>query len=220
MAVLQIGAGGVGWVIAHKAAQNNDVLGDITIASRRIQKCEAIIDSIHALSNLKDSSKQLAACTVDADNVDALVALIHEVQPDLVINAGPPWVNVAIMEACYRTQVSYLDTSVAVDLCSEGQQVPQAYDPQWAFREKFKSAGITGILGAGFDPGVVSVFAAYAAKHLFDEIDTIDVMDVNAGIMARNSRQILILKPICLKSKGIHFIGKTEIGIKLNVTHG
>lgn len=85
------------------------------------------------------------------------------------------------MEACYRAKVSYLDTSVAVDLCSEGQQVPEAYDWQWGYREKFEEAGITGILGAGFDPGVVSVFAAYAVKHLFDEIDTIDVMDVNAG---------------------------------------
>ncbi|MFV0447258.1 MAG: carboxynorspermidine synthase [Vibrio sp.] len=181
MSILQIGAGGVGWVVAHKAAQNNDVLGDITIASRSAGKCEKIIESIKGKNNLKDSTKKLEARAVDASNVDSLVALIKEVKPDLVINAGPPWVNVPIMEACYQAEVSYLDTSVAVDLCSEGQQVPEAYDPQWAFRDKFKQAGITGILGAGFDPGVVSVFAAYAAKHLFDEIDTIDVMDINAG---------------------------------------
>ncbi len=181
MALLQIGAGGVGWVIAHKAAQNNDVFGKITIASRNIKKCEAIIASIKQNQNAKDSTLAIEPRKVDADNIDQLVALIEEVQPELVINAGPPWVNVAIMEACVRTKVSYLDTSVAVDLCSEGQQVPEAYDPQWAFREKFKQAGITGILGAGFDPGVVSVFAAYAAKHLFDEIYSIDVMDVNAG---------------------------------------
>lgn len=181
MSILQIGAGGVGWVVAHKAAQNNDVLGDITLASRTIAKCEKIIESIKGKNNLKDPSKKLEARFVDADDVASLVALINEVKPDLVINAGPPWVNVTIMEACYQAKVSYLDTSVAVDLCSEGQQVPEAYDPQWAFREKFAEAGITGILGAGFDPGVVSVFAAYAVKHLFDEIDTIDVMDVNAG---------------------------------------
>ena len=181
MSILQIGAGGVGWVVAHKAAQNNDVLGDITIASRSIEKCEKIIESIKGKNNLKDSTKKLEAKAVNADDVEALVALIKDVQPDLVINAGPPWVNVSIMEACYQAKVSYLDTSVAVDLCSEGQQVPEAYDPQWAFREKFEEAGITGILGAGFDPGVVSVFAAYAAKHLFDEIETIDVMDINAG---------------------------------------
>lgn len=181
MSILQIGAGGVGWVVAHKAAQNNDVLGDITIASRTLAKCDNIITSIKGRNNLKDSSKQLTSRQVDADDVSALVSLIEEVKPDLVINAGPPWVNVAIMEACYQAKVSYMDTSVATDLCSEGQQVPEAYDPQWAFREKFAQAGITGILGAGFDPGVVSVFAAYAVKHLFDEIDSIDVMDVNAG---------------------------------------
>ncbi len=181
MSVLQIGAGGVGWVIAHKCAQNNDVFGDITIASRTVAKCEKIITSIKGRNNLKDSTKKLQAQQVDADNVEALVALINQVKPDLVINAGPPWVNVAIMEACVQTKTAYLDTSVATDLCSEGQQVPEAYDPQWAFAERFKEAGITGILGAGFDPGVVSVFATYAHKHLFDEIDSIDVMDVNAG---------------------------------------
>src|SRR5690606_14646581 len=140
MAILQIGAGGVGWVIAHKAAQNNDVLGDITIASRTLDKCEKIIESIHGRNNLKDSSKKLQARAVNADDVDALVALIKEVQPDLVINAGPPWVNLTIMEACYQAKVSYLDTSVAVDLCSEGQQVPEAYDEQWKYRAKFEEA--------------------------------------------------------------------------------
>ena len=153
MAILQIGAGGVGWVIAHKAAQNNDVLGDITIASRTLSKCEKIIDSIKSKGNLKDTTKNLAAYTVNADDVDALLTLIDQVKPDLVINAGPPWVNMTIMEACYQAKVSYLDTSVAVDLCSEGQQVPQAYDWQWEYREKFEQAGITGILGAGFDQG-------------------------------------------------------------------
>ena len=115
MSILQIGAGGVGWVVAHKAAQNNDVLGDITLASRTIGKCEKIIESIKGKNNLKDSSKKLEARFVDADDVASLVALINEVKPDLVINAGPPWVNVTIMEACYQTKVSYLDTSVAVD---------------------------------------------------------------------------------------------------------
>ncbi|WP_435234551.1 carboxynorspermidine synthase [Psychromonas sp. PT13] len=181
MSVLQIGAGGVGWVIAHKCAQNNDVFGDITLASRTVSKCEKIIASIKERDNLKDTTKKIQALQIDADNVEALVALINQVQPDLLINAGPPWVNVAIMEACVQTKTAYIDTSVATDLCSEGQQVPEAYDPQWAFADRFKEAGITGILGAGFDPGVVSVFATYAHKHLFDEIDSIDVMDVNAG---------------------------------------
>ena len=181
MSVLQIGAGGVGWVIAHKCAQHNDVFGDITLASRTISKCEKIITSIKGRNNLKDSTKKITALTVNADDLDALVKLINQVKPDLLINAGPPWVNVTIMEACILTKTAYLDTSVATDLCSPGQQVPEAYDPQWAFAERFKAAGITGILSAGFDPGVVSVFATYAHKHLFDEIDSIDVMDVNAG---------------------------------------
>lgn len=181
MSVLQIGAGGVGWVIAHKCAQHNDVFGDITIASRTISKCEKIITSIHKRNNMKDNNKKISAYTVNADNLDALITLIEEVQPDLVINAGPPWVNVSIMEACVQTKTAYLDTSVATNLCSPGEQVPEAYDPQWAFSDRFKAAGITGILGIGFDPGVVSVFATYAHKHLFDEIDSIDVMDVNAG---------------------------------------
>jgi carboxynorspermidine synthase len=181
MSVLQIGAGGVGWVIAHKCAQNNDVFGDITIASRTIAKCDKIITSVHHRDNLKDKTRNLVSRQINVDNRDELIALIEEINPDLVINAGPPWVNVAIMAACVATQTAYLDTSVATDLCSEGQQVPEAYDPQWAFREDFVKAGITGILGAGFDPGVVSVFATYAYKHLFDEIDSIDVMDVNAG---------------------------------------
>ncbi|MGL5250930.1 MAG: saccharopine dehydrogenase family protein [Enterovibrio sp.] len=181
MAILQIGAGGVGWVCAHKAAQHNDVLGDITIASRSLQKCERIIESIRNKNNQKNPHALLQARQVDAHNVAALVALIEEVKPDLVLNAGPPSVNITIMQACLAAKVSYMDTSVAVDLCSPGQLVPQAYDQQWALREQFASAGITAILGAGFDPGVVSVFAAYANKHLFDEIDSIDVMDVNAG---------------------------------------
>lgn len=138
MSVLQIGAGGVGWVIAHKCAQNNDVFGDITIASRTIAKCDKIITSVHNRDNLKDKSRSLVSRQINVDNKEALIALIEEVNPDLVINAGPPWVNVAIMAACVATKTAYLDTSVATDLCSEGQQVPEAYDPQWAFREDFE----------------------------------------------------------------------------------
>lgn len=181
MSILQIGAGCVGWAIAHKSAQNNDVLGDLTIASRTLSKCESIIKSIKACDNAKDPTKKIESHTLNADDVEAVVNLIDKVRPDLVVNVGPPCINIKVMEACYQAKVSYLDTSVAVDLFSEGEQVPQAYDEQWKYREKFKRAGITGILGAGFDPGVVSVFAAYAAKYLFDEIDTIDVMDINAG---------------------------------------
>ena len=181
MSVLQIGAGSVGWALAHKLAQNNDTVGDIVLASRTESKCQRIIDSVRGRGNLKDEGRSLTPRKVAADDPEAVVRLIEEVRPDLVVNVGPPWINVSVMEACCRARVSYLDTSVATDLCSPGQQVPQAYDPQWAFRERFAELGITGILGAGFDPGVVSIFCAHAKKHLFDEIHTIDVIDVNAG---------------------------------------
>jgi carboxynorspermidine synthase len=181
VSILQIGAGGVGWVIAHKCAQNNDVFGDYVLASRSVGRVERILESVKRKGSAKDPSRKLTGVGLDAHDVHAVVRLIEQHRPELVVNAGPPWVNVDIMEACVRTKTPYLDTSVATDLCSPGQQVPEAYDPQWAFRERFADAGITGILGAGFDPGVVSVFAAYAKKHLFDTIDTIDVLDVNAG---------------------------------------
>lgn len=181
MSVLLVGAGSVGWVVAHKLAQNNDVFGDIVVASRTRAKCDKIVASIERKKNRKELANSVIAREIDADDVDRLRSLIEDVRPELVISATPPWTNVPVMEACVQAGVGYLDTSVATDLCSPGQQVPQAYDPQWAFRERFAERGITGVLGAGFDPGVVSVFCAYAKKHLFDTIDRIDVMDVNAG---------------------------------------
>lgn len=218
MAVLQIGAGGVGWVVAHKLAQHNDVFGDIVLASRTLSKCDTIIESVLRKNNLKDASKSLKSASVDADDIVSLVTLIQETKPDLVVNAGPPWVNVAIMEACVRTKTAYLDTSVATDLCSEGQQVPEAYDPQWAFRERFEEAGITGLLGCGFDPGVVSVFAAYAWKHLFDEIDTIDVMDVNAGNHGRKFATNFDPETNMLEIQAIRSTGKKANGSAPNAT--
>ncbi|MFT4549232.1 MAG: carboxynorspermidine synthase [Verrucomicrobiales bacterium] len=181
MSVLQIGAGSVGWALTHKLAQNNDTVGDIVLASRTESKCQHIIESVRRKNNLKDKIRSLSSRSVDADNPDELQRLIEEVRPDLVVNVGPPSINVSVMEACCRAKASYLDTSVATDLCTPGQQVPEAYDPQWAFRDRFSELGITGILGAGFDPGVVSIFCTHAQKHLFDEIHTIDVIDVNAG---------------------------------------
>ena len=181
MSILQIGAGGVGSVIAHKVAQNNHILGDLVLASRTVAKCDQILSSIQRRGNSRDPKRRLESRQLDAHDVESVMRLIDAVRPTLLMNAGPPWVNVDIMEACLRTGTPYLDTSVATDLCSEGQQVPEAYDPQWAFRERYAKAGLTAILGAGFDPGVVSVFAAYAWKHLVDDIDSIDVLDVNAG---------------------------------------
>lgn len=181
MSILILGAGGVGSAVTHKSAQNNDVLGDITLASRTVSKCEKIIESVHRKGNLKNSSGKLEAATVDVEQPGQLVALLREKRPDLVINVGSPWINPPVMEACLETGIGYMDTSVAVDLCSEGQLVPDAYDPQWIFRERFEQAGICAILSTGFDPGAVNAYAAYAQKHLFDEIESVDIMDVNGG---------------------------------------
>jgi carboxynorspermidine synthase len=188
--VLQIGAGGVGRVIAHKLARHNDVTGDYVLASRSRERVDRILDSVRRNGSMKRPSRRLEGRVLDADDVGATVQLLEELRPAIVVNAGPPSVNVAVMEACARTKTPYLDTSVAADLCSPGQQVPEAYDPQWAFRARFADSGITGILGAGFDPGVVSVFATYAEKHLFDSIDTIDVLDANAGGHGRKGDSI------------------------------
>lgn len=179
--IVIIGAGGVAGVTAHKCAQYNDVLGDICIASRTQDKCDSIIDSIHAKKNKKIPDKKLFSVRLDATEVESTVRLIKESEASLVINAGSPWINLPVMEACLQAIAAYIDTSVCVDLCSEGQQAPNAYDLQWEFREKFRNANLTGILGAGFDPGMVSSYAAYARNHIFDRIISIDVMDVNAG---------------------------------------
>ncbi len=170
--ILQIGAGGVGGVVAHKLAMNRDVFTHITLASRTLGKCEAIKKQI-----LEKGRGEIDVCTVDADNVDALVALIEKVKPDLVLNVALPYQDLTIMEACLRTKTDYLDTA--------NYEHPDSahfeYKEQWAFQERYKDAGVTALLGSGFDPGVTNVFCAYAQKHYFDEIHTIDILDCNAG---------------------------------------
>ena len=179
--VLIIGAGGVGWATTHKCAQNNDVLGDICLASRTKSKCDEIIQSVHEKNNLKDTTGKLYSAQLDVFDIPATIRLIEKTKSSIVINVGAYMINVPVMKACVQAKVAYIDTSICTDLCTEGQLIPNAYDPQWALREQFKQAGITGVLGAGFDPGMVSAYAAYAQKHIFDSITTIDVMDVNAG---------------------------------------
>jgi carboxynorspermidine synthase len=181
MTVLQIGAGGVGWVVAQKCARHNDVLGDLVIVSRRAEPARQLIDDILCRHGAADPARSIRFEQADAHDQGRIAGLIEQHGADVVVNVGPPWVNVDVMEACLASRTPYVDTSVGVDLCSEGQQVPEAYDPQWAFRERFSDAGIPAVLGAGFDPGVVSAFAAYARDVLLDTIETIDVLDVNAG---------------------------------------
>jgi saccharopine dehydrogenase (NAD+, L-lysine-forming) len=166
--VLIIGAGGVGRVVAHKCAQLPEVFSDITLASRTKSKCEQIASEI---------SRPIKTASVDADNVAELVKLIREVEPALVINVALPYQDLTIMDACLETGVNYLDTA--------NYEPPDTakfeYRWQWAYQDRFKNAGLTALLGSGFDPGVTNIYCAHAQKHLFDEIDYVDILDCNAG---------------------------------------
>ena len=166
---LIIGAGGVGRVVVHKCVQNADVFGKIILASRTLSRCQKI------KSELPDADIELA--TVDADKTDEVVNLIVKYKADIVINVALPYQDLTIMDACIETKTPYLDTANY-----EHPDVAKfEYQLQWARDEKFKKAGIMGLLGSGFDPGVTNVFCAYAEKHYFDEINYIDILDCNAG---------------------------------------
>lgn len=173
--IIMIGAGGVAGVVAHKCAQNDSVFTEVLIASRTKSKCDAIIASIK--EKLPNSKTIFTSAQVDADHVDELVALIREYQPELVLNVALPYQDLTIMDACLETKVHYLDTANYEPLDTAKFE----YSWQWAYRQKFEEAGITALLGSGFDPGVTGVFSAYAQKHYFDEIETIDILDANAG---------------------------------------
>ena len=167
--VIIIGCGGVGTVCAHKCAQNPDVFHEIVIASRNRAKCDAVAKAIGAPNITTDQ--------VDADEVDQLVALFERHQPNLVINLALPYQDLTIMEACLRCGVNYLDTANY----EPRDEAHFEYSWQWAYRERFERAGLTAILGCGFDPGVTSIYTARAAKHHFQEIHYLDIVDCNAG---------------------------------------
>jgi saccharopine dehydrogenase-like NADP-dependent oxidoreductase len=179
--VLIIGAGGVAHVAAHKCAQNNDVLGDICIASRKLEKCNKIIDSIKEKGNLKDPSKKLYARQLDAYDVKATVQLIKETNSQIVINLGTAYVNMYVLEACLEAGVDYMDTAIHEDPNKVCEDPPWYANYEWKRKDRCKERGINAILGIGFDPGVVNAWAALAVKKYFDKIDTIDILDVNAG---------------------------------------
>lgn len=170
--VLIIGCGGVASVAIHKCCQNSEVFKEICIASRTKAKCDAIKEKLAPVTKTKISTAQ-----VDANDVDALVALINDFKPDVVLNLALPYQDLAIMEACLATKTHYIDTANY-----EPEDTAKfEYSWQWAYRKKFEEAGITALLGSGFDPGVTGVFSAYALKHHFDEINYIDILDCNAG---------------------------------------
>lgn len=203
---LIIGAGGVASVVVHKCVQNSDVFEEIMIASRTKSKCDALKEKL-------DGGKTIIhTAQVDADNVDELVELINGFKPDVVINVALPYQDLTIMEACLATGVHYLDTA--------NYEPPETakfeYKWQWAYKEKFEKAGITAVLGCGFDPGVTGVFTAYALKHHFDEIHYIDILDCNAGDhglpFATNFNPEINIREITSNST----TGKKENGLKQN----
>lgn len=189
--VLVIGCGGVAGVAIRKCAQNDEVFSEICIASRTLSKCEAV------KAELEGKTKAvITTAKVDADKVEELIALIKDVKPDVVLNLALPYQDLTIMDACLATGVDYVDTAnyeaedtedpewraIYEKRCKEkGFTAYFDYSWQWAYQDRFKEAGITALLGTGFDPGVTSVFSAYALKHYFDEIHTIDILDCNGG---------------------------------------
>ncbi|WP_342477526.1 saccharopine dehydrogenase family protein [Paenibacillus sp. FSL H7-0350] len=168
---LIIGAGGVASVVVHKCCQNPDVFEEICIASRTVSKCDALKEK------LDGGLTKISTAKLDADNTEEVIELIKSFQPDVVINVALPYQDLTIMDACLATGVHYVDTANY-----EPQDTAKfEYSWQWAYKERFEQAGITALLGSGFDPGVTGVFTAYAQKHYFDEIHTIDIVDANAG---------------------------------------
>lgn len=167
--ILIIGAGGVGRVVTHKCAQLPEIFSDIWLASRTLSKCDQIAGEI--------GQDRVQTAQVDADKSPELVALIRRIQPAMVINVALPYQDLSIMDACLETGIDYLDTANY----EPPDEAKFEYKWQWAYQERFQHAGIMALLGSGFDPGVTNVFTAYALKHHFDQIDTLDILDCNAG---------------------------------------
>lgn len=167
--VLVVGAGGVGRVVISKMASLPEVFDEILLASRTKSKCDTIAEQV--------GRNRVKTAQVNADNVPELVALIESYKPDLVVNVALPYQDLHIMDACLQTGVAYLDTANY----EPPEEAKFQYSWQWAYQDRFKDAGLTAILGCGFDPGVTSVYTAYAAKHHFDEIQYLDIVDCNAG---------------------------------------
>lgn len=166
--VVIIGAGGVGGVVTQKCAQLPAVFSEIVLASRNEAKCKAIAAQL---------DQSIRTAEIDADNVAELTALLKKEQPDLVINVALPYQDLHIMDACLAAGVNYLDTANYEPLDTAKFE----YSWQWAYRKKFEQAGLMALLGSGFDPGATNVFTAYLAKHYFDEIHELDIIDVNGG---------------------------------------
>ncbi|MCX8495710.1 MAG: saccharopine dehydrogenase family protein [Akkermansiaceae bacterium] len=170
--VLIIGAGGVGSVVAHKCAMVPEVFGEITLASRTLSKCDAIAAEV-----LKRTGRTIGTAKVDADNAEETAALIRKTGATLLVNVALPYQDLNLMDACLLAGCDYMDTANYEPL----DVAKFEYSWQWAYQERFENAGLSALLGSGFDPGVTNVFTAWALKHHFDEIHTLDIIDVNGG---------------------------------------
>ncbi len=169
---LIIGCGGVANVVIHKCCQNSEVFTEIMIASRTLSKCDAV------KAKLENTTKTIIrTAQVNADNTDELVKIMKDFKPDICINVALPYQDLTIMDACLECKVDYVDTANYEPVDTAKFE----YKWQWAYRERFEKAGITALLGSGFDPGVTGVFCAYGQKHYFDEIEYIDILDCNGG---------------------------------------
>ncbi|MDR0991677.1 MAG: saccharopine dehydrogenase family protein [Ruminococcus sp.] len=166
-----IGCGGVAQVIIRKMCMHPEVFGDICVASRTKSRVDTLLEDIG------ECGVKLSSAQVDADNTAELIALFNEYKPSLCVNAALPYQDLTIMDACLACGVNYLDTANY----EPRDTAKFEYKWQWAYREKFKDAGLCAVLGCGFDPGVTGVFCAYAAKHYFDSIEYIDILDCNGG---------------------------------------
>ncbi|MEJ6747585.1 MAG: saccharopine dehydrogenase family protein [Yoonia sp.] len=178
--VLIIGAGGVAKVVAHKCAQNNDVLGDLHMASRTVSKCEAIIQSVHDKAAMKQDGV-FDAHAIDGMDSAAVAALITNTGVQIVINVGSPFVNMTVLEACIQTGTAYIDTAIHEDPSKICEAPPWYGNYEWKRRDDCAKVGVTAILGAGFDPGMVNAFARFAVDEFMDEVTSIDIVDINAG---------------------------------------
>jgi saccharopine dehydrogenase-like NADP-dependent oxidoreductase len=178
--VLIIGAGGVAHVVAHKCAQNNDRLGELHIASRTLEKCHRIVESVYSKGSLKRPAS-FHTHRLDAMDIAATCALIRQTRAGIVINAGSAFLNMSVLSACIETGAAYIDTAIHEDPDKVCETPPWYANHEWKKRDACRQAGITAILSAGFDPGVVNAYARIAQDEHLDQIDSIDIIDINAG---------------------------------------
>lgn len=179
--VLIIGAGGVAQVTAHKVAQNAAEFGALHIASRTQSKADEIISSLREKGHTVDFTSH----ALDGMDSTAVADLIRKLDIEIVINVGSPFINMTVLDGCIATGAAYMDTAIHEDPSKICETPPWYENYEWKKREACEKAGVTAILGVGFDPGVVNAYARLAEDEYFDKIDSIDIVDINAGSHGR-----------------------------------